>query len=148
MLLAGGNKQADVTQAEVHNSTDQEHWMKLGDKRFTDVNDGDLLSWFINHEIPIIFRKRFWPKDGIDMKGVCVDLIQSSHKPPEADIIIEQPSKRNPLKVTWYRTEVFISRDPTVDGSKEIHYNCLRDAIVDTYPNAANQTKAFSRKTI
>jgi hypothetical protein len=140
MLLAGGNKQADVTQAEVHNSTDQEYWMKLGDKRFTDVNDGDLLSWFINHEIPIIFRKRFWPKDRIDMKGICVDLIQSSHKPPEADIIIEQPSKRNPLKVTWYRTEVFISRDPTVDGSKEIHYNCLRDAIVDTYPNAANQT--------
>ena len=140
MLLAGENSQADVTKSEVSNSIDPDHWMKLGDKRFAEVNDGDLAWWFINHEIPIVFRRRFWPKDGIDMKGICVDLIRNTHKPHEVDIIIEQPGKRNPLKVTWYRTEVFISRDPTVDGSKDIHRNCLRDAIVDTYPNASDQT--------
>jgi hypothetical protein len=70
------------------------------------------------------------------MKGICVDLIQNTHKPHEVDIIIGLPGKRNPLKVTCYWTDIFISRDPTVDGSKHIHRNCLRDAIVDTYSNA------------
>ncbi len=67
-------------------------------------------------------------------------MIQSTHKPPEADIIMEQPGKCNHLKVTWYQTEVFISSNPTDDGSKDIHRNCLRDAIVDTYLNTNNQT--------
>ena len=140
MLLAGGTSQADVTKSEVFNSNDPDHWMKLGDKRYADVNDGDLNAWFEHHEIPVIFAARFWPNDRVDMKGYVVAMLRRTNLPPEADIIIEEPSKRNPLKVKWRRTEVLISRDPTVDGSEEINYNCLRDAIEDTYPNAKNQT--------
>jgi hypothetical protein len=74
------------------------------------------------------------------MKEIFIDLIRNTHKPHEVDIIIEQPGKRNPLNITWYLTEIFISCDPTVDSSKDIHCNCLRDAIADTYPNANDQT--------
>jgi hypothetical protein len=62
MLLAGENSQADVTKSQVSNSIDPGHWMKLGDKRFTEVNNGDLVLWFINHNIAIVFRLQFWPK--------------------------------------------------------------------------------------
>ena len=35
-----------------------------------------------------------------------------------------------------YETEVLISRDPTINGSKEIHRGCLQEAIMDIYPRA------------
>ncbi len=56
MLLVGENSQADVTKSEVSNSIDPDHWMKLSDKRFTEVNNGDLAWWFINHEITVVFQ--------------------------------------------------------------------------------------------
>jgi hypothetical protein len=43
MLLAGENSQADMTKSEVSNSIDPDHWMKLGDKHFAEVNYGDLV---------------------------------------------------------------------------------------------------------
>jgi hypothetical protein len=57
MLLAGENSQADMTKSEVSNSIDPDHWMKLGDKCLSEVNDGDLAWWFINHKIPIVFQQ-------------------------------------------------------------------------------------------
>ncbi len=57
MLLAGENSQAGVTKSEVSNSIDPDHSMKLGDKCFAEVNNGDLAWWFINHEIPVVFRQ-------------------------------------------------------------------------------------------
>ena len=44
MLLAGGNKQTDATLSEVHNSSNQDHWMKLGDNCFANTNNGDSLT--------------------------------------------------------------------------------------------------------
>ncbi len=51
-------------------------------------------------------------------------------------ILVDVPNKKANGKHSHYITEVLISQDPTVDCTKPMHKNCLREAIMDTYPRA------------
>ena len=138
MLLAGKNTQANLDYAIVTNSKEQDAWKKLGNLKFSTCNDGDLLEWFIGHDIPVLFKRRFWTSDDartrMDLEGYCVDLLTHSNgNPPEAIIHVYEPVKTNKKQLTVKETEVLLSMDPTVDGTKEIHRNCLREAVKDTY---------------
>jgi hypothetical protein len=52
---------------------------------------------------------------------------------PEVKILVQEPEKHNQRKIKFSETEILISMDPTVDGSKDLHHNCLQEAIKDTY---------------
>jgi hypothetical protein len=96
----------------------------------------------IGHEIGVIFKKHFWTGSNNankrDLKGTVYDTLEHDDGsiPPEVKILVQEPEKRNSRKVKFSETEILILRDPTVDGSKEIHRNCLREAIIDTYSGA------------
>ena len=136
MLLAGsGDKQRDVGQAIVNNSNDPQAWTKLGHLVFKDANDGDLAEWMIGHAIGVLFHRRFWPGSrSKDRLGICYDTLvhKTGPIPPEVKILVDVANTKH-KDASLLDTEVLISRDPTVDGSKEIHRNCLRDAMIDTY---------------
>jgi hypothetical protein len=136
MLLAGsGHKQRDVGQAIVNNSNDPEAWTKLGHLVFKNANDGDLAEWMIGHAIGVLFHKRFWPGSrSKDRLGICYDTLvhKTGPVPPEVKILVDVANTKH-KDASLLDTEILISRDPTVDGSKEIHRNCLRDAMIDTY---------------
>jgi hypothetical protein len=94
----------------------------------------------LGHEIEFTCRKRFWNasnNDGTkrDLKATVYDTLvhDDGSMPSEVKILVQEPEKRNQRNIKSSETEILISMDPTVDGSKDLHRNCLREAIKDTY---------------
>ncbi len=56
--------------------------------------------------------------------------------PPEVKILVQEPEKHNQRNIKFSETEILILMDPTVEGSKDLHHNCLRKAIKDKYHGA------------
>jgi hypothetical protein len=56
--------------------------------------------------------------------------------PPQVKILMDVLSTRVNRKSSHFLTKVLISQDLTVDCTKPMHRNCLREAIMDTYPRA------------
>ena len=144
MLLAGDDgSQRNVNAALTYNSSDLSAWEKLGPHKFSDVNDGDLAEWFIGHSIPVLFQKRFWNEHPrIDMMGICYDTLyhKDKRKPPEVKILVDQPITRGSKNAKLQDTEILISKDLSANPNLPISRNCLREAIIDTYPQAADMT--------
>ena len=138
--------QTDFRGSIVGNSTDKDAWTKLGPLKLATCNDGDLAEWMIGWGIGALFFKRFWKhgtgvqakgKSSIkDRKATVLDTFLTEKLPPQVKILVEVQDNRTQSKTTTFATEVLISQDPTVDGTKEIHRNNLRAAIDDTYPGA------------
>ncbi len=63
-------------------------------------------------------------------------MVLKAHLPLQVKILVDVPNQKANGKHSHYITEVLISQDPTVDGTKPMHKNCLREAIMDTYPRA------------
>jgi hypothetical protein len=133
--------QRDFRGSIVYNSNKPGTWLTLGPLKLSECNDGDLAEWMIGGQIGCSFKKRFCTgRDELkrDMKGSIYDTLehQNGMKPPEVKILLQDPDRDNNRKIKFYQTEIFISMDPTVDGSKAIHRNCLREALKDTYEGA------------
>ena len=138
MLLAGSSdKQQDVGQAIVNNSNDPKAWTKLEHLMFKDANNCDLAEWMIGHTIGVLFSRRFWPGSRAkDHLSICYDTLVLHDKTgpiqPEVKILVDVANNKH-KDASLLDTEVLMSRGPTVDGSKEILCNCLRDAMIDNY---------------
>jgi hypothetical protein len=132
--------QRDFRGAQVYNNPEVGAWLKLGTLLFLSCNDGDLVEWMIGHEISVIFKKRFWTGSSgnttkRDLVAAVYDTLEHSDGsiPPEVKILVQEPDRHNHRNIKFSETEVLISMDPTVDGSRDIHRNCLREAIKDTF---------------
>lgn len=124
-------------------------WSALGHLVLKDCNNGDLVEWMIGHGIGIILMKRFWTSESRDtrrdLRATVLDVkYHKDGKFPEAIVMVEEPNRKNPTKVAELITEILISQDPSVDGKKEMHKNCLREAIMDTYPAARKDAVNFT----
>ena len=103
----------------------------------------------IGHAIRIVLMKKFWAsnsqEDQRDLRATVQDAkYHKDSKFHEAGVMAEQPNKRDPTKVAQLITEILISQEPSVDGTNEIHKNCLREAIMDTYPAARKDAARFT----
>jgi hypothetical protein len=130
----------------VYNSKDPLMYAKVRHLLFRTCNDGDLSDFMIGQGIRVVLKQRFWhaeaPKNRRDLKATPIDtIVHDDGKPFEVQVLVEEPGRKDPTKTTYYTTEVLVSMDPTVDGTKEIHKNCLREAIMDTYPKARTDPK-------
>jgi hypothetical protein len=141
--------QTDIRGAVTYNNKhDPTAWANNGHLSLKTCNDGDLIEWMIGHCIDFVLLRRFWQsttnakahKKAIrDLRGTVVDtfyeaVIDGKKLPPQAKIAVVKKDATNHAKAQIFTTEILISKDPTVDGSKEIHRNCLWEALIDTYP--------------
>ena len=144
--------QADFRGSVVYNSSDMTAWRTIGNLILRDCNNGDLVEWMIGHDIAVVLLKRFWTSDKIkrDLRATVQDTFEpkgDTHRETEVIVLVEEPNERG-KGVSLRYTEILISKDPTVDGSKEIHRNCLREAIMDTYPEARKNAAKFTLQNL
>ncbi len=138
--------QNNINSSIISRSTDPEAWAKQGHLLFRTCNNGGLVEPMISHCIQVKFDKQFWlhstckASDGRPLigpyKGTILDVVLKANLPLQVKILVDVPNKKANGKQSHYITEVLISQDPTVDGTKPMHKNCLREAIMDTYPRA------------
>jgi hypothetical protein len=92
---------------------------------------------------PFTMKKLFWTTKksdtAQDLQATVQDTLEhkDKSKPFEVHVLVEVPGKKH-QKYTYFHTEILVSIDllaPT-DGTRELHKNCLREAIMDTYPQA------------
>jgi hypothetical protein len=140
--------QSNINGSIMGRSKDPEAWVKHGHLLFCTCNDGDLVEPMIGHGVQVIFDNQFWlhttgkasngrPLVG-SYKGTILHMSLNKNLPQQVKILVDVPNKKANRKHSHYITEVLISQDPTVDGTKPMHKNCLREAIMDTYPRALN----------
>jgi hypothetical protein len=138
--------QNDINGSIIARSKDPEAWTKQGHLLFRTCNDGDLVEPMIGYGIQVMLNKRFWQfstcraSDGRPLigpyKATILDVVLKENLPPQVKVLVDVPNQKPNGKHSHYITEVLISQDPTVDGTKPMHKNCLREAIMDTYPRA------------
>jgi hypothetical protein len=97
----------------------------------------------LGHEIEFTCKKLFWTGSNNagakrDLKATVYNTLVHDDRsmPPEVKILVQEPEKHNPRNIKFSETEILILMDPTVDRSKNLHCNCLREAIKDTYHGA------------
>ena len=134
-------RQADIRGAVVYNSNDNDAWTKLGHLNLRTCNNGDLAEWMIGHDIGVILRKRFWTSDRADrrqdLRATVREILEHKNgRDAEVEVVVEEPNRKDPTQVDIRVTEILISQDPLVSGKLPLHRNCLREAIMDTYPAA------------
>jgi hypothetical protein len=139
--------QSNLNSSIIGRSTDPEAWAKHGHLLFRTCNDGDLVEPMIGHSIQVMFDNQFWlhttgkASDGRPLvgsyKGTILAVSLKKNLPQQVKNLVDVPNKKANGKHLHYIMEVLILQDPTVDGgTKPMHKNCLREAIMDTYPRA------------
>ena len=109
-----GNDSRDVDASLTYSSTDPEIYKTFGTLLLKDANDIDLAEWMIYTKMTVILVARFWPNRGVNLRATVYETLPE-REPPEVEVLVQEPCKKNPMRINQWTTEILISQDPTAD---------------------------------